>query len=230
MIAILINSFGIIFASFIGSIIGDKISKKYQDAIIDALQLSVLIIGINTALKGDNLLSVIIALVLGTIVGTKIDIEGKINGLGLKIQKIFLKKQKNDLGQNKFVEAFVTGSLLFCVGSMAIIGPLNSSLLGDNSILISKAILDTVSAFMMSASLGRGMIFSGFSVFLYQGLIYLAANSLKNFFTPAVINNICGVGGLLIIALAFNMLKMKDFKTANMLPSILFAIILGLIF
>ena len=145
MIAILINSFGIIFASFIGSIIGDKISKKYQDAIIDALQLSVLIIGINTALKGDNLLSVIIALVLGTIVGTKIDIEGKINGLGLKIQKIFLKKQKNDLGQNKFVEAFVTGSLLFCVGSMAIIGPLNSSLLGDNSILISKAILDTVS-------------------------------------------------------------------------------------
>lgn len=78
MIAILINSFGIIFASFIGSIIGDKISKKYQDAIIDALQLSVLIIGINTALKGDNLLSVIIALVLGTIVGTKIDIEGKL--------------------------------------------------------------------------------------------------------------------------------------------------------
>ncbi len=222
MKGLIINLVAILIGGLSGNFVGAKLSSKYKDQIMSGLALSILVVGMESALKGENFIQIILAMVLGLAIGTYLDIESRIEGLGNRIQKVVNKKE----GDTTFVEGFVSASLILCVGSLTIIGALNAGLMGDNSLLITKSVFDGITAFILASTLGIGVMFSGLPLIIYEGAIFFLARVLKDFFTPAIMANINGVGGILILAIGFNMLRIRDFKSANMIP----AIFLGILF
>ncbi|MFR7350081.1 DUF554 domain-containing protein [Peptoniphilus sp.] len=222
MKGLIINLVAILIGGLSGNFVGEKLSSKYKDQIMSGLALSILVVGMESALKGENFIQIILAMVLGLAIGTYLDIESQIEGLGNRIQKVVNKKD----GDTTFVEGFVSASLILCVGSLTIIGALNAGLMGDNSLLITKSVFDGITAFILASTLGIGVMFSGLPLIIYEGAIFFLARVLKDFFTPAIMANINGVGGILILAIGFNMLRIRDFKSANMIP----AIFLGILF
>lgn len=219
MIATIVNSLAILIGGFIGISLKKGIPEKISATVMQGLALCVLYIGISGALKGQNVMLIIISVVLGSLVGEAIDIEEKLRSLGEVIENKFKGKK------GKISEGFVTASLLFCVGAMAIVGSLESGLSGEHKTLFAKSILDGVSSIIFASSLGIGVIFSAFSVLLYQGTITLGASFLTLLLTPNVINDITSIGSLLIIGLSINMLKIGNIKVANLLPAVFIPII-----
>jgi len=176
--------------------------------------LAVVLIGIKTALNTDAILIVIISFVIGSIIGELIRIEDRLDQFGDWIGK---KISKNSTGISK---GFVTASLLYCVGAMAIIGSMESGLTGNHQTLFAKSILDGIGSVIFASTLGIGVIFSAVSVFIYQGIITLTASSIKPFLLPEVVSQMSAVGGLLIFAIGLGLLEIKKIKIGNMLPAI----------
>jgi uncharacterized membrane protein YqgA involved in biofilm formation len=171
------------------------------------------------AIKTSDMLLVICSVVIGGIIGELINIDK-----GLKKLGDYIETKLNGRG-GKISEGFVTASLVYCVGAMAIMGSLESGLKGDHGILFTKAMLDGISSVMFTSTLGIGVALSAVSVFLYQGLITLAASSLQGILTTQVITEVSAVGSLLIMGLGFNMMGAVKIKVANLLPGILIPII-----
>ncbi|MGE5628975.1 MAG: DUF554 domain-containing protein [Solirubrobacterales bacterium] len=215
MFGTLVNVAAIIAGGLLGLILKGGIPKKVGDTVIQALALSVLLIGITGAIKVNNILLVIISMVIGTAIGEAIDIDKYINKLGDMLEKKFKGKG------GKVSEGFVTSSLLFCVGAMAIVGALNSGLKGDYHILYAKSMLDFVFSVIASSSLGIGVMLSSVSVLIYQGTITLLAFAIKGFLIESVITDMTAVGSLMIIGISLNMLGVSKLKVANFLPAIL---------
>ena len=213
MLGTIVNVAAIIVGSLLGFLIKGGIPKKVSDTVIQGLALSTMLIGILNAVKVNNLMLLIISMVIGSAIGEAIDIDRFLNNVGDMIEI-----KLNGRG-GKVSQGFVTSSLLFCVGAMAIVGSLNSGLKGDNSTLFSKSILDFVFSLISASSLGIGVLLSSVSVFLYQGTITLLASGLKGFLIDSVITDMSAVGGLLIIGISFNMLGMSKIKVANFLPA-----------
>lgn len=220
MLGTVVNSLSIIVGSLIGISIKGGLSEKVSKTIMNGLALSVLfigilnLIGISDKLESSSILVIIISNVVGAGIGEKIDIDKKIEKLGNNIE-MKLKKSKGQIA-----EGFITSSLLFCIGAMAIIGSLESGLLGTHKTLFAKSVLDGVSAIIFASSLGIGVMFSAVSVFLYQGLITIGASLLKGVLIDSVIVNMTAIGSILIIALALNILEATKIKVANLLPAI----------
>lgn len=219
MLGNIVNTVAIISGSIIGMIFRGKIADRFNDSIMKAIGLGVLLIGILNALEVENMILVLISLALGTLIGEGIHIEQKLENLGTFIQN------KTQAKGDGITKSFVTSSLLFCVGSMAIIGSLESGLQGNHQTLFAKAILDGISSIIFTSSIGFGVIFSSIPVFLYQGAIVLAANVLKPYLITTVIANMTAVGGLLIIGLGINLLELGKIKVGNMLPAIFIPLI-----
>ncbi|MBS5884687.1 MAG: DUF554 domain-containing protein [Clostridium sp.] len=225
MIGTLINSLTIIIGSIIGIFVKGKINEKISNTIMNGLALCVIYIGISGALKGENTILMIISIALGGLIGELIDIDSKLENLGNKIEKMVNKNGSTV----SIAEGFVTSTLLFCVGAMAIVGALESGLNNNYSTLLAKSILDGISSIIFSSTLGIGVILSSVSVLLYQGSITLAAGILSNMLNDVAITNITAVGSLLIIGLGFNILGISKIKVSNLLPAMLFAILLSFI-
>ena len=187
--------------------------------------LYVLYIGISGALNGGDTLIMIISVAIGALFGEIIDIDKGLNKLGYYLESRFKGKKKNNIS---IAEGFITSSLLFCVGAMAIVGSLESGLKGNHDTLFTKSILDGIFSIIFTSSLGIGVIFSAATVFLYQGVITLGAGLLSGVLSTAVITNMSAVGGLLIVGLGFNMLGITKIKIANLLPAIFLPIIFQL--
>jgi uncharacterized membrane protein YqgA involved in biofilm formation len=219
MLGVLVNTATVIIGSLVGLIFKRGIPKKLTDAVMLGIGLCTLVIGITGALKGENPLVLIAAVVLGAIVGTLLDIDRHLNNLGQYLGRRF----KKDDGAVSVAEGFVTASLLFCIGAMTIVGSLNSGLTGDNRMIFTKSLLDLVSACMLSVSLGIGVIFAAAFVFVFQGAIVLLAQFLQPVLTASAINELTCAGSLIIIALGLNIVGITKIKVANYLPSILFA-------
>lgn len=219
----IVNAIAIIIGSLIGIIIRRGLPDKIKDTLMNGLALCVLFIGISGVLKGNNTLLIIISIVIGGVIGELIDIDKAIIKLGDRVEENFKGKE------SKISEAFVTATLLFCVGSMAIVGALESGLAGNHHTLYAKSILDGIVSIIYSSTLGIGVIFSSAVVFLYQGLITLCASYLKGFLIESVISNMTAVGSLLIIGLGLNMLGVTKIKVANLLPAIFIPMIYQLI-
>jgi len=218
MLGVIVNTATVIVGSLVGLLLKKGIPKKISQAVMAAIGLCTLYIGIDSALSGSNTIVLIISMVLGTIVGSLIDIDDKINRFGGFIEK----KMKKE-GGTSVAEGFMTGSLLFCVGAMTIVGSLNAGLSGDNEILFTKSILDLISACMLSTTLGIGVLFSSLFVLVFQGALVLLAGLLQNILTnTAIIAEITCAGGVMIIGLALNILGISKFKVANFLPAIVF--------
>lgn len=224
MIGTIVNSIVVIIGCLIRFIVKGRLKQNISSTIMSGLGLCVLYIGISGALKGEDTLLMIICIVVGALIGELIDIDSLLNRLGEIVGKKVNKGSKNNLS---IAEGFVTASLLFCVGAMAIVGSLESGLRGNHDTLFAKSILDGVTSIILTSTLGLGVIFSAATIFIYQGAITLGAGMLGNVLSEAVINNMTGVGSLLIIGLGLNVLGITKIKVANLLPAVILPILLG---
>ena len=202
-----------------------SLGDRLQTIVMHGASLCVMYLGISGSLVGQNSLLVILSMVIGAIIGELLDLDKRIRQLGDWVQR---KTQRlvSSSGPASISEGFVTASLLFCVGAMAIVGALNDGLTGDHSILFAKSLLDGVIAIVFGASLGLGVAFSGVAVFLYQGIIALLASFLAPFLGDAVIAEMTCVGSLVIVALSLNMLNLTKIKIMNLVPAIFLPILL----
>ena len=214
MLGTFANVAAIVVGGLIGTLLKNGLSAKISDTVLKGLALCVLLVGIINALKVSNLLFVFIAVVIGAIIGEWLDLDQKLKALGDGIAA----KLKGRGG--KVSEGFVTGSLLYCVGAMAIVGSLESGLSGNHQTLYVTALLDGVVAIIFASTLGIGIVLSAFSVLLYQGAITLAAASLQPLLSEAAKADMTSIGGLLIIGLGLNMLEQHNIKVANLLPAV----------
>lgn len=219
MLGVLINVCTVIIGSTLGLLFKKSISKKYSDAVMTGIGLCVILIGIQGMLKGENVLISIFSVVLGALIGTALDIDGKLNGVGDRLSNKIKGGQKNSLA-----EGFVTASLVFCIGAMTILGSLDAGLKGDNTTLITKSILDLFSSMMLSASLGIGVIFAAVFVFVFQGSIVLLAGVLEPFLDSFAIGEITCVGSIMIFALGLNLAGISKIKVANYFPALLLVV------
>ncbi|MFZ5626102.1 MAG: DUF554 domain-containing protein [Bacillota bacterium] len=220
----IINVLAIIAGTIIGIILGRSFKKDIADTIQQGLALAVLLIGAQMAAKETDTLIVIFALVIGGWLGSWLEIEEKLLAFGRWVENKMAAQ-----GEGKVAAAFMTASLIYCVGAMAIMGSLEEGLTGKYDTLLAKSLLDGVSAIIFASTMGWGVALSALSVGVYQGAITLLAGWIKGFLSQAVINGMTVTGGLLIAGIAFNILGYKPIRVGNLLPAIPIAAILMLL-
>ena len=216
MLGTIVNAVAIILGSLIGITIKKGIPKKISDIVMKGVGLCVLYIGISGALEGNNTLVLVISMALGAVIGQLLDLDLRLQNLGDFLSKKFKSKDES----NTVGEGFVTASLLFCVGAMAIVGPLQSGLSGDNSTLYTKSILDGIASIIFASQFGLGVILSSIAVFIYQGVIAVLATWIAPFLTDLAIAEMTCSGSVIIIALALNVLGITKIKVMNLVPAI----------
>ena len=200
-----------------GSRLREGIPEKYKDTIGYALALCVLTIGIQGAIRTENMMLVIVSAVVGSLIGEALRLEDRLDSLGAWVQR---RLAKDDDG---FSQGFISATLLYCVGSMAVVGSIEAGLQNKPDTLLAKAVLDGVSALILSSSMGMGVALSALPLIAYQGGIALLAMLLGNFLPAEAIAEVSATGSLLIIGLGFNMLGFSKarIRVGNMLPAIL---------
>jgi hypothetical protein len=214
MLGSIVNAAAVFVGALIGVIFHRGIPERFNQIVTHGVGLAVILIGIQGALGVVDVPLMIISLVIGGVIGEWIDIEKGLDALGQRLQKRFSKDGSD------FAKGFVTTSLMFCVGSMAIIGALDGGLRGDHSTLLAKSVIDFIMSIVFASSMGIGVFFSGFAVLIYEGGIALLASSLKDVLVGNLIVDMSAVGGLLIAALGFKMVFNLDIRVGNLLPAI----------
>lgn len=217
MLGTIINVAAVLAGSMLGVALHGGISQRFRDTIMQGLALCVVLIGAQSALGTSNSMIVIFSIVLGGLVGEAINVEKRLDHIGEAAQKIF---SHGKAGSSTFAQGFVTASLVYCVGAMAIMGSLDSGLRGDHATLIAKSILDGVSSIVFASTLGPGVALSALAVLVYQGAITLMAQFVAPFLTDALVAEMSAVGGLLIIGIGVNMFDRIHIKVGNLLPAI----------
>ena len=218
MIATFINAGLVLLGSILGLLFKNRISSRFSVIITQGLSLCVLGIGIANVLKTDDTLCVIICMVLGTLIGEALKIEDLLDGAGELLRRKLIK----DDGNSRFTEGFVTATLVYCIGAMAITGSIEAGLNHNYSIIVSKGVIDGVTSISFAAAMGVGVAFSIIPLTIYQGAITLLASVVGPYLSDAVIAAMSGVGGTIIMGLAINMLGLTKtkIKVGNMLPAI----------
>ena len=232
----IINVSAIAAGALCGIILKKGIPERFKNTIMQSIGLAVIIVGISGALQGifqvieggrldrNFITGMILCLVIGSLLGEILKIEDNLDRLGIWFQNKFTE------GESNFAKAFVTASLIYCVGAMAIVGSLEDGLYGKIDIMVVKAMLDGICAIIFAATLGWGVLFSVIPVFAYQGTITLLASFLKPLLTDTVVSQMSLVGNILILAIGINLLEIKKFKVGNMLPSIFLPLIYSLFY
>ena len=219
----LVNVAVIVVGSLSGLLLKIGLPERVSGALSTAVGLCVLYIGIDGCLAGENMLVAVLSMAIGAVIGELLDLDGKLNRLGEAVQNRFAKGKRFE---STIAQSFVSASLLFCVGAMAIVGSLQSGISGDHSTLYVKSILDGISSIVFATTLGGGVILSIIPLFIYQGGIALLAQFVAPYLSEAVIADMTCVGSLLIVALSLNLLKITKVKVANLLPAVLLPIAL----
>ncbi len=219
MLGVIINVITVIIGSSIGLLFKKGIPERVSKAAMIGLGACTLYIGISGSLSGENVLILIASVVLGAVVGTLLNIDGTINKLAQKVEARF-KKEGSDVS---IAEGIISATLLFCVGSMTVTGSIQAGLTGDNSILITKAMLDLVSSMMLASTLGIGVLLSSVAVFVIQGGLVLLAGLVSPLMSTVAINEMTCAGSILIIMIGTNLMGITKIKVADFLPAILFA-------
>ena len=225
MLGVLVNTGAIVLGSLIGLLAKKGLPQRIMDAIIKGLGLCVMYIGWSGTLKGQNALILILSIAFGTIVGQTLDLDARLTRGVEKLEHRFKKEGQ----QVNFSEGFITASLVFCVGAMAVVGSLRAGMMGDNQMLFTKALLDFVSSIVFAASLGIGVMASAIAIFLFQGGIVLLSHLIAPLLSDVVIAEMTCAGSLLIFALGLNLIGVTKFKIMNYLPAVFFPILLCLI-
>ena len=218
----IVNSLTIIAGTVVGLLLGKFIPGRFNDAISKGIALCVLYIGVDGMLAGENALISILSIVLGVILGELLRLDDRIRSLGDWVERRFAGKHT----KGSISEGFVSASLLFCVGAMAIMGALDSGLLRDHSTLYAKSTLDGITSIVYSSTMGVGVALSAIPIFLYQGAIALGASFIEPFLTPVVIAEMKCVGSILIVGLSLNLLGLTKIKVMNYVPAVFLPILL----
>ena len=219
----LVNGAVVIIGGLIGTFLRVGIPEKIKSTVMQGLSLAVILIGILMATRTDNILIVILSLVIGGILGELLDIELRLEHIGNYLEKHVGK------GRGRFTEGFVTASLVYCVGAMAIMGSLESGLTGDHTTLYAKSMLDGFSSIIFASSLGIGVAFSSIPLVIYQGIIALSAAAIEPILIPEAITEMTAIGGVLIMGIGINILGIGKVKVGNLLPSILVGFAISLV-
>ncbi|MCU0583926.1 MAG: DUF554 domain-containing protein [Syntrophales bacterium] len=222
MTGTLVNTGAVVAGSLLGVMIGKRLPDRVKTIVMQALGLSVILIGLQMALSGTRPLLVIGSLLLGAVTGELMDIEGRIAAIGEWL------KRRLRTESSTFVQGFVTASVLYCTGAMVIVGSIRDGTVGDPSILYIKSLLDGVASIAFASSLGVGVAFSALSVFAIQGAITLLASKLDFLQGPGVIEAVTATGGLLILGIGINILEIKQIRVGNLVPALVFAILAAL--
>lgn len=218
MIATFVNAGLILLGSIIGLLFKSHISDRFASVVTHALALCVLGIGIAGAIKTEDTLCLIVCMVLGTLLGEALNIEGRLDGAGDFLRRRLIRGGNN----SRFTEGFVTATIMYCVGAMAITGSMEAGLNQNYSIIISKGVIDGVTSITFSAAMGVGVAFSVIPLIIYQGAITLLAGVVGPYLSGPVVLEMSAVGGAVIMGIAVNMIgatKVK-IKVGNMLPAI----------
>lgn len=217
----------------IGSIIGlffTKIPERFKETVMNGIGLAIVLIGLQMALQTEQIIIVLLSLLSGAIIGEGLKIEEGLNRFGTWVGNRFAVSNHN----TSISQGFVTASLIFCVGALAIIGALDSGIRGDHGVLITKGIIDGFTALVLTTTLGIGVILSAVPVFLYQGIIALLATQINRWvpdaFLDGLIVELTAVGGLLILAIGLNLLNITKIRIGNLLPSIVTVVLVYYIF
>ena len=212
MLGTIVNAAAILLGGFIGLLFKKGLNERITETVMHGLALVVIYIGVSGALEGQNVLIAVISIAVGGALGAALDLDGKFNAFAHGLEK---KLVKNDDGTSTFGQGFVTATLVFCVGAMAIVGSLNSGLRGDHEVLFAKSLIDGISAAMFASALGSGVLLSSAAVFVYQGAITLLARVLSPVLSDTVVAEMTCVGSLLIMGLGLNMLGATKIKVMN---------------
>lgn len=219
MLGTIVNVLAIAIGGLLGIFLKRGIPEGYKKTIMQGLGLSVFVVGLSGTLKSENILIMITCVALGSIIGEAMAIESKLEAMGRWLEKRFSN------GEGSIAKGFVTASLIYCIGAMAIVGSLESGLTGNHETLFAKSLIDGISAIIFASTLGIGVVLSSIAVFVYQGIITLSASVIKPFLVEGVINEMTAIGGLLIMGISLNVLEIKKIKVGNMLPAVFLPIV-----
>lgn len=228
------NVAGILLGGAAGLLFGRWIRPRMQESLMRVIGVCVLFLGIagcleemlsvtQSGLQSGGTMMLIASVSLGTLLGELLDLEDKFDRFGE-----YLKRKTRSEGDASFVDGFVTASLTVCIGAMAVVGAIRDGMFGDHSVLLAKAVLDLIIVALMAVSMGKGCLFSAIPVAVFQGLLTLAAGWIAPIMTAPALSNLSLVGSVLIFCVGVNLIWEKRFRVANMLPSIVFAVVYGL--
>lgn len=220
----LFNALAILLGGAIGLFAGRLVSERVQRSIFQCLGLFCLYLGADMALRMQHVLAVLLSFILGTAAGELMDLDVRLNALSDRI------KARLRIGSKTFTEGFVTATLLFCIGSMAILGAIEDGVRGNPGLLVTKGVMDGTATLFLTASLGVGVLFSALPVLLYQGALTLAAGWAQALITPAMLADLSGLGGLMIMGIGLNLLHIAEVRTGNMLPGLVLMLLFSALF
>ncbi|HAR46087.1 MAG: hypothetical protein A2X56_08585 [Nitrospirae bacterium GWC2_57_13] len=215
------NSLLVAGGSILGLMAGKRIHEDTKDTIFNVLGLVTVIVGLTMSLNGRDIIPIVFCLVLGTFAGTALRIEGRVNDLLNRLNTSYLSGKYN-------VEGFLVASTLFCVGSMTIIGSLKDGLYNDATLIQTKSVMDAFAAFLLASRYGLPVLFSAVTVFAFQCVLTLFSKNLTFLTAERMMNNIDGVGGIIVVAIGLNLLKLKTMMTIDMLPALVLIVLYGL--
>lgn len=219
---VIVNALAIAIASSLGMLVKAGIPERITKTIMAGLALSIIVMGVDGAMAAENLTLMIISITLGSLIGEWIDLDSRLNSFAQHLEKRLIPSEE---GKSKFAEGFVTATLVVCVGSMAIIGSLQSGLQGDHTTLYIKSVLDAIFTFLLASTQGAGVVLSAAAVLLYQGAIALLAGFLEPVLSEVIINEVVAVGSLMLIALGLNMLDITKIRVMNMVPAMIIPVL-----
>jgi uncharacterized membrane protein YqgA involved in biofilm formation len=214
MLGPIVNAAAIVVCSLLGVFLVRGIPERFEEITKKAIGLSIVYVGIKGALDNQRVLLLIMSMVAGAVLGELINIDKWMNRLGSWAER------RMGMSGGTFAKGFVSASILFCTGSMAIVGSMQSGLLGNHETLFAKSILDGSISIVFGASMGIGVVFSAIPVFVYQAGIALASMAVRDLLTPDIIREMSAVGSLLVAAIGFNFLGIKEIRVANLIPAI----------
>ncbi len=216
----IVNVVAVLVGSGIGLAVGNRLSERFQRIITTGLGLSVLLIGVQMALKVQNMLVVIASMVLGGLIGEFLGIEAGLERAGEWL------KARARTGSGTFVTGYVTASLVFCVGPMTIVGSIQEGMSGNAEIIYMKSMLDGAASIAFASSLGVGVSFAAITVLVLQGALTLLGKQLAFLLRPEILNELTATGGLLILAIGLLLLEVKRLRVANLLPALVVTVLL----
>ncbi len=234
MVGTLVNTGAIIAGSLVGMMVHSRLSPKMTHIVFQGIGLLTLAIGISMCLHIQSMILVVVSIVLGSVIGQLIDIDKYLRLFSDYLQKKSRRKVKDSdetiIQSNRFSEGFITASMLFCIGSMAILGAIEDGMGKTPNLLYTKSIMDGISAIALASSFGICILFSSVPVLIYQGGLTLFAAFIMRYMSEGMTENMTGVGGILLIGLAINILKIREINVTNMLPALVIVVILSYFF
>jgi uncharacterized protein len=216
----LINAMAILIGGGLGLLFRKRFPERISRTALEVMGLFTILVGVKMALQGEELILALISLALGSMLGEWINIEDRLEKFAFSLE------ERLHLTEYNSAKGFIHASLLFCVGSIAIVGSITDGLQGDPSILITKAMLDGIISIPFAAGMGIGVLGSALPVLIYQGSLTVLASQLKAFFTPLMIQELTSVGGVIVMGIGVNILGLKKVRVGNFIPALLIIVII----